>query len=380
MDITPHSSTLFSPPSLPQIAIQDTLKNSSTQTNTSAKTNEANISGEAQYVFEIDVYLNNLDTNEKANALEFLAKSDNPLHKKALENFNRSEDIRRSFTDETIKSIQEQAKQFDATRFRITERDPTLGPEVALIPNGTAVFRLDGKTDFYPVQLDTSNTKLKATVDALESNFPASVNIQDKANLIGTVRNALYAAESIQLSFDDVLNFNYLQEKTFTTINQTNAPETLKSTLKSILGDSIRYQNAKQSTFLLDAKKYINNRHIDASVKEDLRLGTAAQAYNNELESVLNVTGASVLDSSALLKKLLVKHTDLIRFSQDKVNEAIAFYQQDFDSYQNAIKNGYTPPTEYHFEFDAAPLVDGHNHALKVIEEIQHYALQKKAR
>jgi hypothetical protein len=80
-----------------------------------------------------------------------------------------------------------------------------------------------------------------------------------------------------------------------------------------------------------------------------------------------------VLNAGAVMTNLLSRHTDLIRFSPSKINEALAFYQKDFDVFDDFVKNGYRPPVTKEFEFDQAPLKEGHSYALKVIAEIQNY-------
>lgn len=360
----------------PKASFKDPEPNKPTALSTIIAPDGIKISGEAQYLMEMDFYLQSLDQEEQNSAINFLSKSNDPLHAKAIETFNDSQKNRMSVEEQ--KSITEARELFTSTTLRAKWRDPTLGPEVALIPAGTNVFRLDGKKDSQPTQMNTFNTKARDEVDALESATPANLNIQEKANVFGTVRNALYASDTIQLSFDDVLNFNYMLEKARTTINETNAPDDFKSKLNDILDQSVKYQNTKQTNFLVEIKKYVTNDRVGADARENIRLGTAAQAYNKDFQGILKGTGISVLDASPLMTNLLSKHTDLIRFSQDKITEALSFYKKDFDTYQDFVKNGYTPDVSNVIIYDTAPLTEGHNYALKVIEEIQSYVLKSK--
>jgi len=327
------------------------------------------ISGEGQYIFEMDIYLQTLDKEEQDKAVDFLSKSADPLDAKALENFKQGQLWR---SEHVIILDTKAAEEMRAKGPTFEPRD-SLDPVIGVWPAGTAIFRLDGKKDYYPNQSGTNNYLLKAELEKLEEGIPDSFNIQDKVNLIGMVKNAIYAAETVQQSFDDVLNFNYMLEKARTTIDEINAPADLKTRLRDILNQGISYQNTKQSDYINNIQKYANNPRVGAEVRENIRMATAAQAYNQQLQAALKATHLSILNAGPLMNNLLLQHTDLIQFSPDKINEAIAFYKQDFDTYQDFVKNGYKPPIENPIKWDTSPLTEGHNYAITVIEEIKKY-------
>lgn len=331
------------------------------------------VSGESQYVFEMDMYLSTLDKDAQEKAIYYLSNSNNPLHAKALAQFNKSQDVRKQFTDDVIQSIRVQREAAYEKSLKASVRDSALGSEIAVIPNSTDIFRLDGKKNYYPYQATTANTATRAQLDALEANSPSRLNIQEKANIFGTVRNALYASNNVLQSFDDVLNFNYMLEKANTTIDHINAPEDLKSKLKDILNQALKDQNNNQTNYSEGIKKYEDDARVGTEVKENIHMATAAQDYNKNLQAILKTTNISVLNAGSVMTGLLSSHTDLIQFSPNKINDALAFYQKDFDVFDDFIKNGYRPPEEKRIEFDQAPIKEGHNYALKVIEEIQNY-------
>jgi len=338
---------------------------------TSTSSDGVKISSESQYLFEMAGYLQNLDTEEQDKAVEFLSKSDDPLHAIALKHFNEYKAS--GMTAEISKSISEHSAALSAVTFKGSPRDPALGPEIAVIPIGTRVYALDGNPNYSPNQIGTDNSKLRDQLDDLAANPPANLNIQENANIFGTVKNALLTSENVFRSFDDVLNFNYMFEKARTTINQTDAPDDLKSKLNDILDQSLKYQDEKQTRYVADIQKYAGNDRVGAEVRENIRNATAAQAYNKDLQGMLKATGISVLDAGPMMTNLLSKHSDLIKFTPDKINDAISFYKNDFDVYQDFVKNGFRPPEEKRVEYDTTPLEEGHSYALKVIGEIQNY-------
>lgn len=360
----------------PQLSIQTTDSAKPSLFSSSVSSDGVTISGESQYLFEMAGYLQNLDAAEQDKAVEFLSKSDDPLHAIALEHFNEYKAS--GMTAEIRKSISEQSAALSAAVFKGIPRDPALGPEIAVIPMGTRVYTLDGNTNYYPNQIGTDNAKLRDQLEELAANPPANLNIQQNANIFGTVKNALLTSENVLQSFDDVLNFNYMFEKARATINQTNAPDDLKAKLNDILDQSIKYQNDKQTRYVEGIQKYANDGRVGAEVRENILKATTSQAYNKDLQEILKATKTSVLDAGSIMTNLLVKHTDLIRFTPDKVSDAIAFYKQDFDSYQDFVKNDFRPQEKKRIEYDTAPLAEGHNYAMKVIEEIQSYVSKGK--
>lgn len=379
IELTTNTSNSLPSPIPQKSSNQETNANKLPVFSTVTTPEGIHISSEAQHLFDMEGYLQQLDKEEQAKAIGFLSRSDDPLHAMALKHFNDTAETRSFFTEEVIRSIKEQSEAAAATLFKITERDPALIPDIAVIPAGTDIYRLDGKINYYPYQAGTFDSKLKAQVDELEANSASNLKLQDSANIFGTVRNALQASENILQSFDDVLYFNYMLEKARASIKQTNAPDDIKSKLNNILDQSIKYQDAKQTKHLANIQTYTNNSFVGAEVRENINSTIAAQTYNKELQEKLKLTHLSVLNAGSIMTGLLSKHTDLIKFSPNKINDALSFYRQDFDTYQDFVTNGYRPPEDRQIIYDTTPLTEGHNYALKVIEEIQNYVSNSKS-
>ncbi len=248
------------------------------------------------------------------------------------------------------------------------------GSVVGIIPMGVKVFRLDGNDNFYSVQLNHRNDALKNQLEALEDTAHSVLDFQDAVNLIGSVRNALHASENILLSFDDVLHFNYTIEVARKAIDFIDAPEDLGSALTNLLNQGISYQNGKQSQFIDDTRKFLNDRRVSQAGSEDARLGAVAQRYNNQLQHILNAAGLSVLDARGVITQLLMQHTDLIRFSPDKLDEALIFYKKDFENFERALNKDFSRSAQNDEPNIDSTLIDtGRDYAMKVIGEITSY-------
>lgn len=331
------------------------------------------VSAEAQYLFEMDKYLMSLDSTDRERALDYLARSEDSLQKKAVDHFRQNEEKRIlrgkpvTFSGELAP---EKAEKLLDTGFVLNEFT-----EISLRPAGVNVFRLDGKSDFVPVQFGGYNQSLKDEVDALEASMINVIGNQDRANLFGSVKNALIYSENIMLSFDDVLHFNYAVEKARKAIDFLNAPEEVKTRLSDILNQGIQYQNQKQTQAINDTKKHLGNAQVGNIAGENIRLGLAAQRYNGQLQNALTNTNLSILDAHGVFNQLLMDNRDLIRFAPDKLSEAITYYKNDYAIFERALnKDISTPSVLKKPELDRGILEAGSNYAMRVIQEIQNYA------
>lgn len=332
------------------------------------------ISAESAYLFEIDKYLTHLNKAEQDKAVEFLSQSKDVLQNKAAEYFRQNQATLEQIlggkppvlSKEFFPGRSENQLDMD---FVLNEKT-----EIGVMPYAIDVFRLDGQRYFSPDRFGGRDSALRREFESLEAASGDVLGNQDRANLFGSVSNALINSENILMSFDDVLHFNYVLEKAEKAISFVNAPEELKSMLTDILNRGVAYQNEKQNYAINESKKFVNNERIGDIARENVRLGTAAQEYNHKLQDVLENTNKSILDSQGTLKKLLAENTDLIRFLPHKLDEAMAFYKSDYEKFERALNKDFSVPAvakEPEVEWDI--LAVGSNHALKVIEEIQSY-------
>ncbi len=333
------------------------------------------ISAESQYLFEMDKYLIGLDAVDRDRALEYLAQSEDPLQNKAGDYFRQNQEkINQMLGGKPLvlsgQLPPEKAERLLDTGFVLNEFT-----EIALRPFGVNVFRLDGQSNFVPVQFGGSNQALRDEVEALEAKVVGVIGNQDRANLFGSVENALAYSEHIMLSFDDVLHFNYAVEKAHRAIDFINAPEEMKARLTDILHQGIQYQNQKQTKALNDSKKFLGNSLVGDIANENIRLGTAAQRYNGQLQNALVKSNLSILDARGLIDQLLMDNRDLIRFNLDKLNDAIIYYKNDYEKFERALNKDISTPSELKSpELDRGILVFGSEYALKVIQSIQSHA------
>lgn len=357
------------PPNLPKPSIQDGQQ---TPVGLPGSTNSfgLKISAEAQYLFKIDQYLFTLDPTAREKALGFLSNSDDVLQQKAADYFIKAQEALGN--DRTV--IIDRTGSEQARKLLDMELEINGITEIAVVPMATKVFRLDGNENFYPVRLGYRNDALDHQLDFLAEAAHNVLGNQDAANLFGYVRNALSASENILSSFDDVLHFNYSIEKARAAIDFIDAPERIESALTEILNQGIAYHDDKQSRFLDDTKKFLNNSRVSHIASEDVRLGTAAQQYDNQLRLSLDATGASVLDSRGVITQLLTQHTDLIRFNLDKLDEAFTFYKKDFENFEKALNKEFGTQVESAgIEIEDTLLEIGSNYAVSVIDAIDRH-------
>lgn len=338
-----------------------------------------NLSSEAQYLFEVDKYLSGLDVDELGQALDYLLQSDDPLQFKAADYFKKNQEILNSvpggrtpiFAPLPSRDTQEDLLN---TGFVLDETT-----EVALLPPGVDVFRLDGRASFSPVIFGGYNTALNNELDTLEASAKGVLGNKDAANLFGSVRNALVFSENIMLSFDDVLHFNYGVEKAQEAIKFIDAPEELTSKLTDILNRSIAYQNSKQSEALTTSQAYVSNSQIGSIASENIRLGIAAQRLNGQIQGTLGKSDTSVLDSQALLNRLLSDNPDLNRFNANKMDEAISFYKQDYEKFERALNGEISTPTIQKEPdlFEGVIISLDKSYATSVIKNIQNHIISR---
>lgn len=332
------------------------------------------ISAESAYLFEIDKYLTHLDKAEQNKALEFLSQSKDILQNKAADYFRQNQEMLDSILGGKPPVLDKGF--FPGRSENLLDMDFVLNEktEIGVMPAAVDVFRLDDQRDFSPDRFGDSNWALRSEFESLEAAFGDELGNQDRANLFGSVSNALINSENILMSFDDVLHFNYVLEKAEKAIEFVDAPEDMKGLLTDILTRSVAYQNEKQNYAINESKKFVNNSRIGEVARENIRMGTAAQEYNHKLQGALENTDASILNSQGLLKKLLTENTDLIRFSTNKLDEAMAFYKSDYEKFERALNKDFSVPA-----VDKAPELEwgileiGSKHALKAIDEIQNY-------
>lgn len=356
----------------PKNILESAAKLTESQTGSST----LHISSEAQYLLEVDNYLANLNENAQEKALEYLSQSNDPLQNKAAVHFAQSQVTRTK--------LSEQAQDLLALRDRVAASGHELdtgfelndSTKVVVMPQETEVFRLDGKKDFYPVQLNMRNTELTKELDDVEKTAYEQLDNQDAANLIGSVRYSLNASESIMLSADDVIHLQYSADKAREAIRTIDAPANIKSKLTEILNKGLNYQNEKQTQFISDTQQFVKDGRVGGAAADDVRLATAAQKYNNELRVGITASNSSVLDSGGIIKKLLTDNSDLVRFSPDKVDEALSFYKQDLANFQKVLKQDYSQP-EYVVQspINKSGIELGSEYAMNVIKQIQSYVL-----
>lgn len=343
---------------------------------------EYKVSAEAQYLFEIQGYFNTLDDGEQDRALEYFAQSKDPLDNKVADTLRDLQGFMRGLRDGTIKIVQDEEALIKARNLL----DPNFvidgTTEIGVYPNGTEIFRMDGKKDYYPATSSESNNELKKQLETLQETTSSLLRNRDAANLFGSVSNLLGHSEHIFLSADDVLHFNYAIEKARKTIEFVAAPEDLKTALSDIITKSIAWQDAQQGQAMDDSRKLIDNARIGHLAAETVRMGSAAQEFNQQLLGMLTPSKISLLEAGSPIKRMLVAQPDLVRFNPNKIDEALAFYRNDDAEYNKALNRGfYLPEPEW-----KDPLTDSDkkvfdaskNYALKVIEEIQGYVTNKQ--
>lgn len=339
------------------------------------------VSAEAQYLFEIQVYFNTLNDQEQDKTIDYFAKSNDSLDKTVADTLRKTQESIRGLRDGTIKinrnDYSTQANKLLDPNFVI---DGTT--EIGVRPNGPEMFRLDGKKDYNLALGSEQNDDLKKQLDTLEKTSSHLLRNRDAANVFGSVSNALVYADNILLSADDVLHYNYAIEQAQKTIEFVTAPDDLKATLTDILSKSIAWQDAQQSKTIFDNRKLIDNARVGHLAADAVRMGSAAQAFNQQLISSFKSSENSFLESGSLIKRMLAEQPDLIRFGANKIDEALAFYRDNNTQYDKALNRGYYEPTpewkDPLTEDDRKIFAASKNYALKVITEIQGYVTNQQ--
>jgi len=336
------------------------------------------VSAEAQYLFEMQRHLQQLDTAGQEKALEYLAQSNNPLQNKVIESFRWVQTLAEDFRTGKTKLVRDEAEELRTKNLLNTGLIIDGTTEIGIRPNGTYVFRLDGKQNYFPATGGDTNTALFKQLDALEKAAGGLLRNRDAANVFGSVSNALVYSEHILLSADDVLHYNYAIEKARATIEFVSAPAELKTALSQLLDKGIAWQDAKQSHSMSSNRQLMSNSRVGHHAAEAVRMGSAAQAFNQQLVSTFKSSALSLLDSVSLIKRMLVEQPDLIRFNANKIDEALQYYRDDFAHYEKALnRDSVLPAPEWKdplSELDKKVFAASKNYALKIMAEIQGYA------
>ena len=79
----------------------------------------------------------------------------------------------------------------------------------------------------------------------------------------------------------------------------------------------------------------------------------------------------------SVIKRIIVEQPDLVRFSFDKIDEALEFYREDYSQYEKALNRESVLPEEERkyaiFDNQIQIFEVSKKYALKVIDEIQGY-------
>jgi len=328
------------------------------------------ISAEAQYLFEMDQYLSGLDQQAQNKALVFLSQSTDPLQQKAVNYFRESQKkLAQAFNGKETLVI-ETGGSINQGNLLADAEMPSEPVKAIILANLFPIFRFDGKEYLNPVEGHGNNDKLRQQLEDLTPTINEVLDEQDATTLTRIMSTMLRNAEKALVSLDDVIYFNYEIEATRKAIDFYNIPKDLKNTLTHMVTDSIVYQDEKQSRFLKDSIPFFNHPEAGSIVRDNFRMGTAAQVYNTQLQDLLKKANLSVLSARGPITQLLLQNTDLIKFSSNKIGEALDFYQKDFDRFTKVLNKEFNPP-EIKFEIDRRILSQGSAYALKVIEHIQ---------
>lgn len=340
------------------------------------------VSAEVQYLFEMQRHLQQLDTPGQEKALEYLAQSNDPLQNKVIESFREAQTLAEDFRTGKTKLVRDEAEELRTKNLLNTGLIIDGTTEIGIRPNGIDVFRLDGKQNYFPATGGEANLALFKQLDALEKAAGGLLRNRDAANVFGSVSNALVYSEHILLSADDVLHYNYAIEKARKTIAFVSAPAELKTALSQLLDKGIAWQDAKQSRTMSSNRQLMNNSRVGYHAAEAVRMGSAAQAFNQQLVSTFKSPALSLLDSASQIKRMLVEQPDLIRFNANKIDEALQYYRDDFLLYEKALNRGFVlPAPEWKdplSELDKKVFAASKDYALKIIREIEGYAASKQ--
>ena len=335
------------------------------------------VSAEAQYLLEMQKYFYTLTAAEQERTVEYFTQSNDPLHNKVADDFRQLQEFARDVGEGKIKIIRDDEASIKARNLLNTNLVIDGKTEIGVRPRGTEVFRLDGKQDYIPVQGAGSNPALFTQLDALETAANGLLRNRDSANVFGSVSNALVYSENVFLSADDVLHYHYAIEKARKTIEFVEAPEDLKAALTDLLDKGIASQNVKQSKAITDSYQLMSNGRVGHLAADAVRMGSAAQAFNQELLGILTSSNNSLLNVGSVIKRIIVEQPDLVRFSFDKIDEALEFYRKDYSQYEKALNRESVLPEEERkyaiFDNQTQIFEVSKKYALKVIDEIQGY-------
>jgi hypothetical protein len=327
------------------------------------------ISAEAQYLFEIDQYLTGLDQQAQDKALTHLAQSNDPLQQKAVTYFRNSQQKLAQIFNGKETLVIETDNNIHQANLLIDAEMPGEPVKGIIFANLFPIFRFDGKEYLNPIEGHGNNDKLRQQLEALTPAISGALDEQDATTLTRIMSTMLRNAEKALVSLDDVIYFTYEIEATKKAIDFYDLPKNLKSALTQMVNDTLIYQDEKQSRFLKDSIPFLNHPEAGGIVRNNFYMGTAAQKYNTQLQDLLKKTNLSVLNAAGPITKLLIQHSELIRFSPNKINEALDFYQKDLDRFTKILNKEFNLP-ESKFEIDKDILSSGSAYASKVIEQI----------
>lgn len=343
---------------------------------------EYTISAEAQYLWEMQIYFNTLDDVGQTQTVEYFAKSSAPLDIKVTDTLRKTQDFIRGMRDGTIKIIHDESES-NVSKLLNPNFVMDGTTEIGIRPNGPSIFRLDETNTNNTLLGSESNSALINQLNELEKTQGSLLRNRDAANVFGSVNNVLGYSQNILMSADDVLHFNYVTSQAKKTIEFVAAPTDIKQKLTDLITKSITWQNVQQTNFISNNRKYIGDARVGNLAAEAVRMGSAAQTFNQNLSSTLNTNKISLLDAGAIIKQNLMQLPDLIRFNSNKINAALTYYRNADTEYDKALNRGfYEPEPEWKdplTEQDKIVFDVSKKYALKVIAEIQGYVANRKS-
>lgn len=338
------------------------------------------VSAEAQYIFEMQKYFHSLDVEEQQRAVGHFTNSNNSLDNKVADAFRKLQEWANNPIQLAPRDEEERIKAQNLLDTNLVIDGST---EIGIRPPPVGMFRLDGNQDYFASRgVTDSNLALTKQLNALEVAYGDLLpRNRDVANVFGSVELALNYSETILLSADDVLHYNYAIERARKTVAFVDAPDHVKSALTDLLSKGIAWQDTKQTKEMLNSQHYIDNPYVGAAAAESYRMGTAAQAFNQKLVGIFKSSNISILDAGSLIRRTMVEQPDLIRFTPNKIDEALQFYRADDLSYQKLLNRGfYEPQPEWVdplSEINEQLFTASKSYALKVIGEIEGYVRNK---
>ena len=328
-------------------------------------------------MFEMQKYFYTLDEQGQNQAIEFLSQSVNPLQNKVADVFRGLQAMENEQREGRGIVLADDSEFLKAHPPLDTDLIIDGKNEIGVHPNPTALFVLDEQPVFSLAGGPGYHTQLHDYLGELKDAASGLFRNRDAANLFGSMSNALNASENVFLSADHVLHYHHIIEKARKTIDFVNPPTELKSALNSLLEQAIAWQNTKQSNSIINNKKMISHNTVATQARDAVRLGSAAQVFNQTLMNGLKFPTASLLTSESLIMRGLMEQPDLIRFGSDKIREALEFYRQDDVLYDQALNRPSVLPEPPAIgvisDVDQKVFDASKQYALKVIGEIQGY-------